>query len=188
LCRCYCGRSGKCNHTQGINSLQGKAISAWNFVTDTAIGAIGGKVAGEVVPYVFKNFVPNNIKGQIGEGLSWIGLTATGRSFETQVANGVVRRGQPSTYDFGLLDSGPRSFVESKFGTAGLSSAQREAARIPGTDLTLHQWDYSTISGIVGSSFSAAAGGISFGGAAGGGFLLYPNKPNMNMSQGVYSK
>ncbi len=172
--------------TQGINWAQGQAVSAWRFVADTAMGAVGGKVAGEVVPYLFKTTLPNlvgtgtanQIKGKIGETMSAIGLVGTGRSFSTQVENGVVRNGQPSTFDFGL--SGFRNFVESKWGTANLSSAQREAAQIPGTSLTTHYWDYSTVSGIAGSSFSA--------GSAGGGFLLYPNKANVNMMQSVYAK
>jgi RHS repeat-associated protein len=172
--------------TQGINWAQGQAASAWNFITDTALGAVGGKVAGTVVPYLFKTALPNlvgvgtanQIKGQIGETMSAIGLIGTGRSFSTQVENGVIRNGQASTFDFGL--SGYRNFVETKWGTATLSSAQREAAQIPGTSLSMHQWGYPTVSGITGSSFAA--------GSAGGGFLLYPNKANTNMMQSVYSK
>ncbi len=172
--------------TQGINWAQGQAASAWNFVTDTALGAVGGKAAGTVVPYLFKTALPNlvgvgtanQIKGQIGETMSAIGLIGTGRSFTTQVENGVIRNGQASTFDFGL--SGYRNFVETKWGTATLSSAQREAAQIPGTSLSMHQWGYPTVSGIAGSSFAASS--------AGGGFLLYPNKANTNMMQSVYSK
>jgi hypothetical protein len=53
----------------------------------------------------------------------------------------------------------------------------------------VHQWDYSNISGIAAGSFSAGAGGYDFGGAAAaGGYLLYPNKPNNNAMQSVYSK
>lgn len=44
--------------TQGINWVNGKAVSAWNFVADTALGAVGGKVAGTVVPYLFKTALP----------------------------------------------------------------------------------------------------------------------------------
>ncbi|WP_198363138.1 RHS repeat-associated core domain-containing protein [Thauera sinica] len=179
--------------TQGINWAQGQAVSAWNFVTDTALGAVGGKVAGTVVPYLFKTTLPsllgtgtaNQVKGSLGEAMSAIGLTATGRSFSTQVENGVVRNGQASTYDFGL--AGYRNFVESKWGTATLSSAQREAAQIPGTSLTVHQWTYPTVSGVAGGSFSAGAVGYDYG-SAGGGFLLYPNKANLNMMQSIYSK
>ena len=37
------------------------------------------------------------------------------------------------------------------------------------------------------SSFSDAVGG-DFSGAAEGGYVLYPNKPNTNMSRAVYAK
>ncbi len=79
---------------------------------DTTAGAVTGGVLGTAVPYVFKNYVSNAVKGDIGESLTALGLTLSGQSFETQVSNGVGK----STFDF-LLGNG--SFVESKFGTVG---------------------------------------------------------------------
>ena len=171
--------------TQGINWAQGQAVSAWNFVTDTAMGAVGGKVAGTVVPYFFKTALPNlvgtynanQIKGGIGEGMTWLGLVGSGRG---------IPKG-PAANDFGKssfdwkLPGG--TFVESKFGTAGLNrGSQTAAADFWGSQgaFELQSWAYPTVSGIAGSSFSA--------GSAGGGFLLYPNKSNTNQMQSVYAK
>jgi hypothetical protein len=161
-------------------------VSAWDFVADTAMGAIGGKIAGEVVPYVFKNFVPTQVKGAIGEGLTWLDTVASGRGIpKTQVPNGFG----DSTFDFQLPSS--QLFIESKFGTATINSgAQSEAAAYWGSQglLEVQKWNYSTISGIVGSSVSSSFAGSDFGASAAGGYLIYPNKPNTNMMQGVYSK
>lgn len=167
--------------TQAINWAQGRATSALNaagdFLIDTALGAVGGKVAGEVVPYVFKNYVSNPIKGAIGEAMTWIDLTGSGRGI---VGRQVQNNFGKSTFDF-LTNNG--TFVEAKFGTSSLNRGSQTAAanfwESQGA-FELQSWTYSTVSGIAGSSFSA--------GIAGGGFLLYPNKFNTNMMQSVYSK
>jgi hypothetical protein len=164
--------------TQGINWAQGQAVSAWQFVTDTALGAVGGKVAGKVVPYVFKNYVSNPVKGKIGEALTWVDLNATGRgaAWNDPAPNYFGK----STFDF-LTNAG--TFVEAKFGTAGLNRGSQTTAANYYSSLgqfELQSWNYSTVSGLAGSSFAA--------GSAGGGFLLYPNKANTNMMQSVYAK
>ena len=168
--------------TQGINWMNGQAVSAWNFVAYTALSALGGKVAGTVVPYVFKSYVSNPAKGAIGEAMIWLDLVGSRREIpQTQVRNGVDK----STFDFGYSAAG--TFIESKFGTTGLSSVQRTAAGNLGDAFELQSWNYSAVSGIASSSLVAGAGGAKHGGAAGG-FLLYPNRPNTNQMQSVYAK
>ncbi|WP_232417770.1 RHS repeat-associated core domain-containing protein [Methyloversatilis thermotolerans] len=178
--------------TQAIDWVQGRASSALNaagnFVIDTALGAVGGKVAGEVVPYLFKNYVSNPIKGAIGEAMTWLDLTFSGRGVSgSQVGNTFFgKNGRESTFDFRTADG---TFVEAKFGTSQLNRpTQKTAADYwAGLDqFELQTWSYPIVSGIGGSSFSAGAAG--YGGSAGGGFLIYPNKSNTNMSQTVYSK
>lgn len=175
--------------TQGINWAQGQVTSAYDaatsFLTSTALGAVGGKVADKAVPWLFKEALPavvgtgtaNQVKGAVGEALTWLDLTLTGRGIaETQASNGFGK----STFDF-LTSSG--IYVEAKFGTSQLNrGAQSQAADYWGSLglFELQSWSYPTVSGLVGSGFS--------GGAAGGGFLLYPNKSNINMSQSVYAK
>jgi RHS repeat-associated protein len=106
--------------TNGLNGT----LSVGSLAAGTAVGAIGGAVAGQLVPAAFLSLSPgfNSLKGDIGEGLTALGLISSGQSFETQVSNGVGK----STFDF-LLENG--SFVESKFGTASLSSPKGRPLR-----------------------------------------------------------
>jgi hypothetical protein len=55
------------------NGLSG-TVNPVTLATDTATGALTGWVLGGAVPYVFKNFVQTSIKGDIGEGLTALGL------------------------------------------------------------------------------------------------------------------
>jgi hypothetical protein len=71
---------------------------------------------------------------------------------EAPAANGVGR----STFDF-MLSTG--KFVESKFGTGELTSAQRQASRLPGIDLEVQYWDYPTVSGIGAAGIGAGVDG-----------------------------
>jgi hypothetical protein len=126
-------------------------------------------VADAAVPYVLKVFVKDtNLKGDIGEGLSWIGLKVSGIDFEVQVKNGY---GERSTFDFRIIGNGERDFIEAKFGTADLSTAQRRARDMPDTNLEIHRWDYDTISGIISAMFgggiSSGSGGYTVGGLPG---------------------
>jgi hypothetical protein len=79
-----------------------------------------------------------------------LGLSLSGQDFTTQVPNGVGK----STFDFGLSDG---SFVESKFGTSGLTTPQRQAIA-NGADVDVQYWTYPTVSGI-------GAAGVGAGGA-----------------------
>lgn len=47
---------------------------------------------------------------------------------------------------------------------------------------------FDFVRGVDGARGGALAGGMYNGGAAAGGYLLYPNKSNMNMMRAVYSK
>jgi RHS repeat-associated protein len=132
-------------------ALRGNGFSGTSLAVDTAFGAVGGKVVGALLPPASKTYLSNQTKGAIGEGLSSIGLKATGQSYTTQVSNGVGK----STFDF-QLSSG--KFVESKFGTAKLSGPQRAAARQQGDNLEMHAWNYPTLSGLAASGPAAAWG------------------------------
>jgi hypothetical protein len=128
--------------------LSGQSFSATSFVVDTGLGAIGGKVVGAILPPIAKSQLSNQTKGAIGEGLTELGLVASGQSIVGRnVANGVGR----SNFDFQLATG---AFVESKFGTATLSSAQKAASQL--VDVTVQSWTYPTVSGIVASGPVAA--------------------------------
>lgn len=71
---------------------------------------------------------------------------------DRNVSNNVGR----STFDF-LLATG--TYVEAKFGTAGLSATQRRAAQLLGDDLLVYYWTYPTVTAIVAAGVGAAAAG-----------------------------
>jgi RHS repeat-associated protein len=140
-----------------IASALNGTFSASGLVTDTAVGAAGGAVLGQVAPYVFRNYVSRGTKGAIGEGLTQLDLLLNRQMIvQRNAANGVGR----STFDF-LLDNG--SFVESKFGTSDLSTVQRQAAAQPGMDLRVDYWNYPTVSGIGAAGVGAGAAGAPSG-------------------------
>jgi len=132
-------------------AIRGNGFSATSLFVDSAIGAIGGKVIGAVLPPAAKTYLSNQTKGAIGEAMTEVGLIATGQSYTRQVSNGVGK----STFDFQLAAG---QFIESKFGTAGLSKSQRTAASSLGDDLEVHFWNYSTVSGIAAAGPAAAVG------------------------------
>lgn len=135
-----------------VNGLNG-SLNTPAIVIDTAIGAAGGALLGQAVPYTFRNFVSNGIKGQIGEALTTVDLLLHGEiGFARNVNNGFGR----STFDF---QTSAGRFVESKFGTSELSSIQRQAARQPGIDLEVQYWDYPTLSGLASAGAGAGAAG-----------------------------
>ena len=80
-------------------------------------------------------------------------------------------------------------YVESKFGTSGLTKAQRVARDTLGDLYSVEKWDYDWVSS-VGSTIgnSLGIGTSSTVDGVGGGFVLYPNKSNTNIMQSVYSK
>jgi RHS repeat-associated protein len=129
------------------------SLSLGAVTTDAAVGAIGGAVVGHLAPAAFKSFVPNSVKGDIGEALSATGLFLSGETdFLRNQLNGIGR----STFDFRLSSGG---FVESKFGTGQLSTLQKKAAQLWGGQPGVHYWNYSTVSGTIGGGVGAATAG-----------------------------
>ncbi len=107
---------------------------------DVILGAGLGQLSKLATPQFFKKFIPTHIKGDIGEALTAFELWFAGKPFLRNVPNAIGE----SNYDFGL--AGFRNYVESKFGTARLSTEQRAAARLLGTSLKLDEWTYEKIS------------------------------------------
>jgi RHS repeat-associated protein len=152
LCGPGCAGATASAVSNATTQLLGESrFSVSSLVLDTALGAVGGRVVGAVLPPAAKAGLSNGVKGDIGETLSEIGLRATGQNFTRQVENGVGR----STFDFKLNNG---SFVESKFGTSNLSSPQRQAARQQGDNLEVHRWTYPTVSGLAATGPAAALG------------------------------
>jgi RHS repeat-associated protein len=159
---------------QGINWINGGSFSGSSLLVSTGMGALTGYVSQYIVPDVFKTSVSTAVKGDIGEGLSWLGLNLSG---ETIAGRDVLNGFGASTFDFELGWLGSGQFVESKFGTSVPQGIQQTA--VDALDAVVHYWDYDVVSGIAASGPAAAAAG---------GFVIYPNKPNLNMMRSVYSK
>ncbi|RDZ29494.1 RHS repeat-associated core domain-containing protein [Lysobacter silvisoli] len=123
-----------------------------------ALGAVGGGLAGRGLVNFTKG-LSNGTKGQIGETLSLVNNWAKGsRLVETQT------RSIPGYRT--VVDSTWRSirgttyYVESKFGTSGLTKAQRAAANGMGDLYHVERWGYDFV-----GRAGAAAGGAAGGGA-----------------------
>jgi len=85
------------------------SLSLGAVTTDAAVGAIGGAVVGHLAPAAFKSFVPNSVKGDIGEALSATGLFLSGETdFLRNQLNGIGR----SIFGFPPVDSWSQSLVQ----------------------------------------------------------------------------
>ena len=132
-------------------AIGGNGFSPSGLAVDTAVGAIGGKVAAVVVPAVMKP-LSSSLKGDIGEGLSAIGLRMTGQ----EIVRRDVRNGfGMSNFDFEL---GNGKFVESKFGTSAPKGKQLEAVKAYGDDVDVQKWTYDRISGMTAAGPMAGLG------------------------------
>lgn len=138
--------------------VNGGSVSTGAVAIETGIGMLGGHAAGHVMPYIGKTFLSTNTKGAIGEGLSEIGIRATGgRIAERSAPTGYGK----SNLDFKLTNG---TYVESKFGTSAPKGMQKKAldsGNFPGYlgENTVHSWSYPTVSGLLTSPIVAAGVG-----------------------------
>jgi RHS repeat-associated protein len=122
---------------QGLDIATGpqRAVNWSSTATETALGAGFGAGAGyagsRIVPAAL-SYLPNSTKGAIGEGLSLVGNMMQGRvPVGSQVD--VTLPGTFTTVDWqfrSVADWSTLVNVEAKFGTSGLTSAQRLANRV----------------------------------------------------------
>ena len=138
--------------------IDARTVNLGQVALDTGLGAAGGALAGKVVPALSKRYLSTSTKGNIGEGLSEIGIRATGG----QVAERSARTGfGKSDLDFRMSNG---TYVESKFGTS-VPKGQQKAAINSGNfsgylgENVVHAWTYPRISGIAASPLSSAAAG-----------------------------
>jgi hypothetical protein len=136
-------------------------INGGRLLASTAIGALTGGLGGEGLNLGLSG-LSNATKGAIGEGLSMgknllSGSTLLGR----QVAGESL--GLSTVFDSVWESlSGATYYVESKFGTSGLTAAQRAAQNALGDAYQVERWTYPFFGNVGG-----AAGGA-FGGYLGG--------------------
>src|SRR5262249_28188751 len=123
-----------------------------------ALGAVGGGLGGKGLSTALKG-LSRPLKGQIGEGLSMIENRLAGsRLVNTQTRIPGQRSIADRTWD-SLFGFGDRYYVESKFGTSSLTSAQRAAAKALGDQYQVERWGYPFFER-VGAYFGGTAGGL----------------------------
>lgn len=159
------------------------------FAVDTGISALTAGLGSSVLPALTRT-LSNGVKGTIGESASiaynWLqGSSLLGTQVKIPGLSTIADSAWRSM-------SGAAYYVESKFGTSTLTSAQRIARDTLGDAYHIERWGYdwvgrvgSTLGNALGIGASSSLG--SFGGANGG-YLIYPNKPNNNSTSIVYRK
>ena len=133
-------------------------ISLSRLAMNTALGAVGGGLGGKALTGALRGLA-NGTKGRIGETLS----IANNRLMGSRLTGTQVRiPGQRTIADSAWQSlSGATYHVESKFGTAGLTSAQRAAANALGNAYHVERWGYpffGRVGGYAGGTAGAAAG------------------------------
>lgn len=132
-------------------------INLGQLAVSTALGAVGGGIGGRGLSSFLKG-LSNPIKGTVGESLSMANNWLRGsRLISTQT------RSIPGFRT--IVDSTWRSiggttyYVESKFGTSGLTAAQHAAANALGNAYHVERWGYPFFER-VGAYVGGSAGGI----------------------------
>jgi RHS repeat-associated protein len=153
------------------NGWDFSCVNYWGVAGSAALGTLTGglgSTAGRQGLTAGLRALSNPAKGMIGESLSTVKHTLRG---SVRVATQTRIPGQRT-----IADSAWRArdntiyYVESKFGTSGLTKAQRAAQRSMGDGYRVDRWTYPWIGDVgsrAGGTAGAAAGGLA--GNAGGG-------------------
>jgi hypothetical protein len=129
----------------------------------TFLGLLPTGLGGRGVTALAK-LLPNSVKGLIGEGASIASNWLQGSTF---LGSQVSIQGFTTIADSAWLGAdGVAYYVESKFGTAGLTAAQRVAQRALGDLYQVERWGYDWV-GQVGAGLGATAGGVGAAAASG---------------------
>jgi hypothetical protein len=119
---------------------------------------VGGAAVGSVALPGSLGTLSNASKGAIGEATSLVTNLAKGNiPIARQVPLQIAGRFPVIDWQFMNIFTGSKFLVESKFGTADLSSAQRAAAPL----LTVEKWTYPFWSNV--GAVGGAAGGVAGG-------------------------
>lgn len=145
-----------------------RCISLGRLAASTALGAVGGGLGGRGLTGALRG-LSNGTKGRIGETLSIVNNRLGGNTLLSTQTRSIP--GQRTIVDSTWRSlSGSTYYVESKFGTAGLTSAQRAASNAVGNAYHVERWGYPFFErvGAYGGGAAAGAAGSAAGSAAGG--------------------
>lgn len=141
---------------------------SWNSLgVQSVAGGAGGAILQKVLPNALSN-LSNQAKGDLGEATSLLNnlvrgnVPAGGAGVGWQVKMSIAGRNPIWDWQFRNVFTGGVTIVESKFGTAGLTSAQRTAAPYVG-NLVVERWTYQfwgQAGGVGGGIFGSTLGGL----------------------------
>ncbi len=135
-----------------------RCIDPWQVAGSAALGALGGGLGGRALTSGLRG-LSNGTKGQIGEALSVANNTLRGSTMIGRQTTSIP--GQTTIVDSTWRSiTGRTYYVESKFGTSGLTAAQRRAQAAVGDAYRVERWGYPFF-----DRAGAAAGGAVGGGA-----------------------
>jgi RHS repeat-associated protein len=148
-----------------LYAIPGTLAEMWTpcHSNSTFLGLLPTGLGGRGVTALAK-LLPNSVKGLIGEGASIASNWLQGSTF---LGSQVSIPGLTTIADSAWVGAdGVAYYVESKFGTAGLTAAQRVAQRALGDLYQVERWGYDWV-GKVGAGLGATAGGVGAAAATG---------------------
>lgn len=163
------------NSTNQILNIQQGTQQSFSGTEMAVHGMIGSAVPAflnRVVPAAM-SWLPNSLKGTFAETFSWINGGLSGRGWapiEQQTLRIVGRSPRPDFTYPGMGTNGATLYVEAKFGTSTLTSAQRVAANRLGENWITESWTYGWMGSTAAGAGNAAMGlgNMLFGSGRGG--------------------
>jgi RHS repeat-associated protein len=159
---------------QILNVQQGKqqSFSGTQMAVHGTIGAVVPAGLNRAVPAAMRK-LPPRVKGTLGETFSWINGGLSGRGWSPipqQTLRIAGRRPRPDFTYPGMGTNGATLYVEAKFGTSTLTSAQRIASNRLGDNWITESWTYGWIGSTAAGAGNAVMGlgNVLFGGSRGG--------------------
>lgn len=159
---------------QILNIHQGtqQSFSVTQMAVHGTVGAAVPVVLNRAVPAAM-SFLPNSVKGTLGETFSWINGGLSGRGWspiEQQTLRIAGRSPRPDFTYPGMGTTGATLYVEAKFGTSTLTSAQRVAANRLGENWITESWTYGWMGSTAAGAGNAVMGlgNMVLGGSGGG--------------------
>jgi RHS repeat-associated protein len=126
----------------------------------TVIGAAVPYGLSRVAPFA-ASLLPNSVKGSLGEMFSYVNGIFQGRGFAPVMQQQISVAGRTPIPDLaypGAGTLGQTLYVEAKFGTSTLKSAQRAAANALGDNWITERWTYDWLSSAAGRVGQVGAG------------------------------
>lgn len=160
------GTSNVIRQTADVSAGRQESFSGTSLALETGLGGLGSAAGAKILPAALST-LSKQTKGAIGEYTSLVANLARGRvpvggegvGWQVPISGG----GRTPVWDwqFQNVFTGSISTIESKFGTAGLTSAQRAGAAYA-PNLSVEKWTYG-FWGAIGAGAGENAGALGRG-------------------------